>query len=309
MSEPVIQILDLVKFYKEKRGRKVHALNNLKLSVYPGEVYGFLGPNGSGKSTTIKTLMGLLSPDSGTVSLFGQTAGMAATRQRVGYLPENPALYDFLTGTEFLNFIGTSFRMTKEKIAVESDRVLALVELTDAAKRSIRGYSKGMVQRLGIAQALLHDPDLYVLDEPMSGLDPIGRALVKDIILDLKQRGKTVFFSTHVTADVERVCDRIGVIVGGELQAERQVSELLREGIDGYYCRVRGVTLPESLLKHAVDCGNSIIEVFISRAEFDHFARRVVKQGGSFELLEPRRRDVEDFFLSLVRDKEEQTCV
>jgi len=308
MSEPVIQILDLVKFYKEKRGRKVHALNNLKLSVYPGEVYGFLGPNGSGKSTTIKTLMGLLSPDSGTVSLFGQAAGKADTRQRVGYLPENPALYDFLTGREFLNFIGTSFRMTKERIAVESDRVLALVELTNAAKRPIRGYSKGMVQRLGLAQTLLHDPDLYVLDEPMSGLDPIGRALVKDIILDLKQRGRTVFFSTHVTADVERVCDRIGVIVAGELKAERQVSELLREGIDGYHCRVKGVTLPESLRNRTVDCGDGILEVFVSQAEFNNFAHQVVEQGGLFELLEPHRRDVEDFFLSLVKDKEEQTC-
>lgn len=301
MRDLVIQIIELVKEYKGKRGCKVHALKNLNLSVSSGEVYGFLGPNGSGKSTTIKTLLGLLSPDSGSVSLFGQKAGTAAARQRVGYLPENPALYDFLTGREFLNFIGTSFRMTKERIAAESDRVLALVELTDAAKRPVRSYSKGMVQRLGLAQTLLHDPDLYILDEPMSGLDPIGRALVKDIILDLKRRGKTVFFSTHVTADVERVCDRVGVLVGGVMQDQRVVGELMREGVDGYYCRVKIESLPAEFQNAAVDCADGLTELFVPREKFDLFAAQVVERHGSFDLIEPRRRDVEEYFLSLVR--------
>ncbi len=165
-----------------------------------------------------------------------------------------------------------------------------------------------MVQRLGIAQALLHDPDLYILDEPMSGLDPIGRALVKEIILDLKRAGTTVFFSTHVTADAERVCDRIGVIINGVFQEEKVVGELLREGIDGYLCRVRGVTAEILQSFGGVTCGDGLCELFVPREGYDTFAAELLKSGGSFDLIEPRRRDVEEYFLALVRATGETRC-
>ncbi|OEU64443.1 MAG: ABC transporter ATP-binding protein [Desulfuromonadales bacterium C00003094] len=308
MTTAPIYISKLQKSYRGKRGKKVEALRDLSLTVVPGEVFGFLGPNGSGKSTTIKILMGLIRPNAGEAQIFGVSIDDPASRRRVGFLPENPAFYDFLTAREYLRFVGESFALSATAIRTESERVLELLDLTTAAGRPIHGYSKGMVQRLGIAQALLHDPDLYILDEPMSGLDPIGRALVKEIILDLKRAGKTVFFSTHVTADAERVCDRIGVIINGVFQEEKVVGELLREGIDGYLCRVRGVTAEILQSFGGVTCGDGLCELFVPREGYDTFAAELLKSGGSFDLIEPRRRDVEEYFLALVRATGETRC-
>ncbi|BCA80211.1 ABC transporter ATP-binding protein [Desulfuromonas sp. AOP6] len=299
-----IHISKLKKTYRGKRGRQVEALRDLSLDIVPGEVFGFLGPNGAGKSTTIKILMGLIRPSGGEALLFGAPVNNSEARLRVGFLPENPAFYDFLTGREYLDFVGKSFGMTRDAIKSQGDRVLDLLDLTAAAGRPLRSYSKGMVQRLGIAQTLLHDPDLFILDEPMSGLDPIGRALVKEIILDLKARGKTVFFSTHVTADVERVCDRIGVIVNGIFREQRVVSELLREGIDGYFCRVRGLESAKMQSLKGSDCGDGVCEVFVPRDGFDTFSAELLGHGGAFDLIEPRRRDVEKYFLDLVARSE-----
>ncbi|MCF6177761.1 MAG: ABC transporter ATP-binding protein [Geopsychrobacter sp.] len=308
MASTPISISQLKKSYRGKRGKKVEALRDLSLDIVPGEVFGFLGPNGAGKSTTIKILLGLIRPDSGDARLFGVSAADPQARKRVGFLPENPAFYDFLTAGEYLGFVGKSFGMSSAAIRTESDRVLKLFDLTVAAKRPIRGYSKGMVQRLGIAQTLLHNPDLYILDEPMSGLDPIGRALVKDVILELKRQGKTVFFSTHVTADAERVCDRIGVIIGGVFQEERVVGELLREGVDGYFCRVRGLSAELMHSLDGVSCGDGVCELFVSREGYDNFAADLLKNGGSFDLIEPRRRDIESYFLELVRNVGDNRC-
>lgn len=302
MIDVVIDVKNLSKQYRNKKFKTVSALRDLTLQVHTNKIFGFLGPNGAGKSTTIKILMGLLRPTSGMACLYGTEVKAPASRLRVGYLPENPSFYDFLTAYEYLSFVGSTFGMDKKKCRRESDRVLSLLDLQAAAKRPIRGYSKGMVQRLGLAQALLHDPDLYILDEPMSGLDPLGRALVKDIMLDLKERGKTVFFSTHVTADVERVCDRIGVIAGGVFRDERQVSELLREGVEGYYCRIRYLDKSQLQGQQIVDCGDGTFETFVLRSDFDELSFKVLQNGGSFDLIEPRRRDVEDYFLKLVAD-------
>lgn len=308
MNNLPIHIANLKKNYRGKRGKMVEALVDLSLDVVPGEVFGFLGPNGAGKSTTIKLLMGLIRPSAGEAYLFGKPAGDPSARKQVGFLPENPAFYDFLSSREYLRLVGRSFGMAREAIRLESDRVLSLLDLTAAADRHIRTYSKGMVQRLGIAQTLLHDPDLYILDEPMSGLDPIGRALVKEIILDLKKAGKTVFFSTHVTADAERVCDRIGVIVDGVFQEERVVDELLREGVDGYLCRVRGLAVETLKTYGGEACGDGLCELFVPRENYDSFASDLLKKGGSFELIEPRRRDVEEYFLNLIRVSGETRC-
>jgi len=295
-----IFIDQLHKQYRGKKRKTVNALKGISLTVAPGEVFGFLGPNGAGKSTTIKSLLGLIRPTSGVVKLFGQAANTAKSRTRVGYLPENPAFYDFLSAREYLQFVGRSFGMAVDDIRHQSQKVLSLLGLEDAANRPIRGYSKGMVQRLGIAQTMLHDPDLYILDEPLSGLDPLGRTLVKDLILDLKNRGKTVFFSTHVTADAERVCDRIGVIIDGVLHPEQVVSELLRDGVDGYFCRVVGGD--QNLLKRfsAVSGSGDVYEVFVPHADYNTFAAELLASGGLFDLVEPRRRDIEDYFLALV---------
>ena len=219
----------LVKTYRGKKRVLVEALKGVDLSVASGEVCGFLGPNGAGKSTTIKILMGLIAPTSGSASIMGIDARQHQARRAVGYLPENPAFYDYLSAEEYLGFVGGVFGMEASRLRARSEEVLRRLELWDARKRQLRGYSKGMVQRLGIAQTLIHEPEIYILDEPMSGLDPIGRALVKELLLELKQKGKSVFFSTHVTSDLEEVCDRVAIINQGELKVEGRVADLVEK--------------------------------------------------------------------------------
>ncbi len=300
MAKP-IEISNLSKTFRGKKGIRVDALRDLSLSIEPGEVFGFLGPNGAGKSTTIKILMGLITATAGSACLFGKEISTAQARLSVGYLPENPALYDFLTGREYLGFVGKSFLMAAADIEARSDEVLGLLELRDAANRPIRSYSKGMVQRLGLAQALLHDPDLYVLDEPMSGLDPIGRALVKDIIRSLKQRGRTVFFSTHITADVEAVCDRVGVIVRGKLEALDSVEHLMRSGIEGYTVQVSGGAPEEGCGYDFRPLKGDGREYYVPKDSFNRFIELISAAGGKVELIETRRKDLEEFFLEIVK--------
>ncbi len=287
-----IEISHLFKTYKGKRGSKVEALSDLCLEIDTGEVFGFLGPNGAGKSTTIRTVMGQIKPTSGCAKIFGTSVTITSSRLKVGYLPENPAFYDFLTAREYLMFVGRTFGMSDNLITSESDRILKLLELGDSCNRSIRGFSKGMVQRLGLAQAMLHDPDLYILDEPMSGLDPIGRALVKDIIKDLKDRGKTIFFSTHVTADIEAVCDKVGVIVKGRLETVDKVENILRSGIEGY-----SILLSNS--------GN-MEKVYVDKHDLKRFMEKVTTLNVTIECIEQKRKDMESFFLDIVsKDKDE----
>lgn len=282
-----LEITSLSKIYKGKQGTVVNALTDLDLKVAPGEVFGFLGPNGAGKSTTIKTIMGLVRASSGEARVFGVPVSSAAARLKIGYLPENPAFYDFMTAREYLRFVGQAYAMGGQLIARRSDEVLGFMELAEAADRPIRGYSKGMVQRLGLAQALLHDPDLYLLDEPMSGLDPLGRALVKELIKDLKRRGKTIFFSTHITADVEVVCDKVGVIVKGRLQTVDSVENLLYSGVEGYQIQV-------------LQAGGVTEEVFVERERLKAYLEQVVASDSSVERIEPKRKDLEAFFLDIV---------
>lgn len=295
-----IEIEQLSKAFRGKKGQRVEALKGVSLSVAAGEVFGFLGPNGAGKSTLIKTLLGQIRPSGGVARLFGQPAGTAEARLRVGYLPENPAFYDFLTACEYLDLVGRAFGMPADSICRESQRVLATMALTEAAHRPIRGYSKGMVQRLGLAQALLHDPDLYILDEPMSGLDPVGRALVKQIMLELRNQGKTIFFSTHVIADVEAVCDHVGIIAAGTLQAVFDVEQVLQSGIEGYSVQIGGC--PAGVLSGFVltDRGGGRFAASVPRERFQEFMERLFVSGGHIELIEPQRRSLESLFLEIV---------
>jgi ABC-2 type transport system ATP-binding protein len=299
-----IKIDSLSKTFKGKKRSYVEALKELTLSVAQGEVFGFLGPNGAGKSTTIKILMGLIFPTSGTASLLGNSVSLPESRKRLGYLPENPSLYDFLTAREYLDFIGRSFDMDSAVIASRTAEVLDMLQLSDAADRPVRSYSKGMVQRLGLAQALLHDPDLYILDEPMSGLDPIGRSLVKDIIRKLKEQGKTVFFSTHITADVEAVCDRVGIIAKGKLEALDTVENIMRSGILGYTVQVSGtadLSVGGCTLSEAK---GALYEYDVPKDGFNDFIATVASKGGKVELIETKRKDLEEFFLEIVKRKD-----
>ena len=193
------------------------ALKDFSLIISEGEVFGFLGPNGAGKSTSIKILLNLIFPTSGSVEILGSPVGDADVRRFVGYLPENPYFYDYLNPMELLQFAGKTSGMLAGDIQKKTENLLQTVGLWKERKRPIRNYSKGMVQRTGLALALIHDPKIVILDEPMTGLDPIGRRQVIDLILKLKQEGKTVFFSSHILEDIERVCDRIGILVNGTL--------------------------------------------------------------------------------------------
>jgi ABC-2 type transport system ATP-binding protein len=205
------------------------ALKGLNLSVQAGEIFGFLGPNGAGKTTAINVLLGFIPPTRGTAYLFGIDVRQPIARRRIGYLPEMTYYYKFLTAEELLRFYARIFGLLPAEADKRIDRLLKLVELEPARKRLIKSYSKGMQQRVGIAQALINDPDLLVLDEPTSGLDPLGRMKVREIILRLKNEGKTVFFSSHELGEVETVCDRVAIINQGELKTLGRVDELVAQ--------------------------------------------------------------------------------
>lgn len=225
---PVLEFCDLEKEFKlGVRLKRVHAVRGVSLSVAPGEIFGYLGPNGAGKTTTMKMAMGLIQPTAGTVRLFGESVDNQAIRHRVGYLPEHPYFYDYLTPVELLDFYGALFSIPKKVRRERIDRLLDLVGLHEARDRTLRRFSKGMLQRTGIAQALINDPDLVVLDEPLSGLDPMGRKEVRDVIVALRQQGKTVFFSTHILQDIEMICDRVAIIHEGLILRLGRLDEML----------------------------------------------------------------------------------
>jgi ABC-2 type transport system ATP-binding protein len=228
--EPILKVDSLQVEYRTRemgQGAK-HAVQGLNLSVLPGEVFGFLGPNGAGKTSTMNVLLGFVTPTSGNAFLFGVNVREPIARQRIGYLPELTYYYKFLTAEEILRFYAKIFGLPRNVAEQRIDAILKLVELEQARKRPIRTYSKGMQQRVGLAQALINNPDLLILDEPTSGLDPVGRMKVREIIQRLKNEGKTVFFSSHELGEVETVCDRVGILVDGQLKAEGPVNELVR---------------------------------------------------------------------------------
>jgi len=217
-------------FTKDFSRREIYALKALSLDVASGEVFGFLGPNGAGKSTTIKLMLNLIRPTSGSISIDGKETSNRNVRRSIGYLPENPFFYDHLSAKELLWFGGKSCDMENTAIRERTMLLLEQLDLLEAANRPLRSYSKGMVQRAGLALALIHDPKILILDEPMSGLDPMGRKKVFDVILSLKKEGKTVFFSSHILHDIERLCDRAAILINGKLTRLLQVRDELPEG-------------------------------------------------------------------------------
>jgi len=224
-----IEIKNLVVAFNSRKGR-LEVLRNLSLTVEQGTVFGFIGPNGAGKTTTMHVLLGFIASDSGSASIFGVDVKHSIARQRIGYLPERAETYAFLTGRELLRMAGRIFRMPKAVLYDRIDVLLKQVNLKEAADRRIATYSRGMLQRIGLAQALINDPDLVILDEPTGGLDPLGRMEVRRVISNLRERGKTVFFSSHELSEVELVCDHIAMMVQGRVVAEGPASELAKPG-------------------------------------------------------------------------------
>ncbi|MEF8787550.1 MAG: ABC transporter ATP-binding protein [Planctomycetota bacterium] len=229
-DETVIRLVELSKIYKDFWGRqRVKALDNVNLEVKQGEVFGLLGPNGSGKTTTVRLMLGLLFPTRGAVSIFGKTPRNVDVKKRIGYMPEESNLYGYLNAEETLDFFGRLFRLDPAVRKERIDSLIEMVGLEPARKRPVGEFSKGMARRMGLAQALINDPDLLILDEPTTGLDPIGAREIKDLIVTLKERGKTIFLCSHLLGDVEAVCDRICVLYGGKIRTLGEVEDLLKE--------------------------------------------------------------------------------
>jgi ABC-2 type transport system ATP-binding protein len=232
----VIEIENLTKdfhvgFWKK---RPVRALDSLNLRVESGEVFGFLGPNGAGKTTTLKILMNLLRPTLGSARILGHPVGSVAMRARIGYLPENPYFYDYLTAEELLLYVGSLFGISRPELGRKVAALLEKVGLSGSGRLQLRKFSKGMIQRIGIAQAVINDPDVVFLDEPMSGLDPLGRREVRQVIASLKNRGVTVFFSSHILPDVEMLCNRVAIMNKGRLQEAGALEDILKVKIEGH---------------------------------------------------------------------------
>ena len=228
MTDPAVAVNGVTKVFPVPfQRRSIVAVRDLNLRVAPGQIYGLLGPNGSGKSTTLKIILGLVPPTNGSTSIFGRDSNLVASREAVGFLPENPYFYKYLTGRETLRFYGKLCGLRGARLRERVAELLDLVGLTNAADRRLGGYSKGMLQRIGLAQALVQEPKLIVLDEPTAGVDPVGAREIRDLILDLKRRGITVLLSSHLLEQVQEICDRVGILANGVLVREGALDDLL----------------------------------------------------------------------------------
>ncbi|HTS13845.1 MAG TPA: ABC transporter ATP-binding protein [Candidatus Limnocylindrales bacterium] len=304
MTAAAIEIDGLTKDYAVGfwRKRMRRSLDNLSLKVEEGEVFGFLGPNGAGKTTTLKLLMGLIFPTAGTARILGRSIDDVEMHREIGYLPEQPYFYDHLTARELLDYYARFAAYRRAERDERVARFLELVGLTRAANVQLRKFSKGMLQRAGIAQAILHDPKVVFLDEPMSGLDPVGRREVRDIILDLKRQGRTVFFSTHILSDAEMLCDRVAVLVEGKLQGVGAPEEIVSvdvKGMEILFEASEGCALPARITEHATKIGARYrIEV----PEADVYAALDQLRIANAKILSvtPVRPTLEDYFLRLV---------
>jgi ABC-2 type transport system ATP-binding protein len=276
------------------------ALRSLDLDVQRGETFGYLGPNGSGKTTTLKLLMGLVFPDAGEVEILGCRHSDRRWRHQVGYLPEHPYLYDYLTPREYLDYAGRLFGMPAAVRRRRADELLDRVGLGHARDLAVRRFSKGMVQRAGLAQALMNDPEMVFLDEPMSGLDPVGRRLVRDLIVEMKGRGKTVFFSTHILSDAEALCDRVAVLRAGTLLEAGRLDDILR--IDVEHLEVLATRLPDGAAtrvphvraRHAV---GDRWRLEVAEQGLAEAIQAIARAGGHILSVQPIRQSLEEHFL------------
>jgi ABC-2 type transport system ATP-binding protein len=305
MPNAAIEIESLTKDYpfgflhlKTKR-----SLEGLTMRVEDGEVFGFLGPNGAGKSTTIKLLVGLIFPTAGTASILGRPISDVAMHQDIGYLPEQPYFYDYLTAAELLDYFARFHNLKAAERRARVERMLKKVGLETARRIQLRKFSKGMLQRVGLAQAILHDPKVVILDEPMSGLDPLGRREVRDIILELKREGRTILFSTHILSDAEMLCDRVGVIVGGKLRGVGAPDEIV--GIKAHGMEIlfehRGDAAGEvaTLLQTATRTGNRY-RMRMEEAELYATIEKLRQAGAQILQVTQIKASLEEYFMHLI---------
>lgn len=289
------------------RKRPVRALDDLSLQVGMGESFGFLGPNGAGKTTTLKILMRLIYPTAGTARILGAPLDDMQMRARIGYLPEQPYFYDYLTARELLTYCAKLFGLNKADTRQRTDELLKRVGLFEAADKQLRKYSKGMLQRAGLAQALINDPDMLFLDEPMSGLDPLGRREVRDLIASLRDQGKTVFFSSHVLSDVEALCDRVAIMNKGCLIESGKLSDILKSRTNELEAIVTGVN--EAALQELRTFATQITPApegahvrLSSDKEIERVLSIVHRAGGRLVSVNPVRESLEDLFLREVSE-------
>jgi ABC-2 type transport system ATP-binding protein len=287
--------------------RRKRVLHDITFCVREGEIFGFVGPNGAGKTTMLKLLLGLIRATSGSARVLGHDVAETAFRRHVGFLPENPYFYDYLTGRETLDFYAKLCGLSRERRIARGEELLAQVGLAHAANARIRTYSKGMQQRLGIAQALVHDPDVVFLDEPMSGLDPIGRKEVRDLILRLRDQGKTVFMNTHILHDVELVCDRVAIIAGGRIRYEGAIQDFAAAGERVTDLLVTSVPaqlaarLEERFAAQLRGVGDRI-EVRVPEKDVDAALSMLLEGGARVLSVSPYRASLEQVFLSAVEE-------
>ena len=305
-SVPVVQTWNLGKVYRTGfwMNQKIESLKNCSLSIYQGETFGLLGPNGAGKTTLLKTLLGIVRPTSGRAVILNKPIGDRSIKQKIGYLPENAYIYDYLTAWEFLEFTAGLFQIPQSKQRQKIVDLLDLVGLAQstARKKKLKQYSKGMLQRVGMAQALINDPEIVFLDEPMSGLDPMGRHRMREIVLSLKKQGKTIFFNSHILSDIEQICDRIAFLALGELICQGSLDELLGRN-NVYQAVVKGGDC-EALTPWVTD--------LIREGENWHcqlkgqpkeFVTQLNKIDAELISLQLARHSLEEFFMQQLRDR------
>jgi ABC-2 type transport system ATP-binding protein len=305
MTSPAIEILGLTKDYPVgfwgKRTRR--SLDSLSLQVEEGEVFGFLGPNGAGKTTTLKLLMGLIFPTSGTARVRGRSIDDVAMHREIGYLPEQPYFYDYLSARELLDYYARFHRFAAAERRLRVESSLERVGLAQAANVQLRKFSKGMLQRVGIAQAILHEPQVIFLDEPMSGLDPVGRREVRDIILELRRQGRTVFFSTHILSDAEMLCDRVAVLHQGKLQgigAPGEIVSIELQGMEILFEAREGHPLPAGLAQRATQTGGRY-RIEVPEADLYAVLDQLKESNARILSVSPVRPTLEDYFFRLVK--------
>ena len=300
--ETVLTVKDLKKtFHIGFLRKKVEAVKGVSFEVRRGEVFGLLGPNGAGKTTSIKCALRLIHQDEGTVTLFGKPPGDREAVRRMGYMPENPYIYQYLRPLEFLDLCGRLMGMSAKERARRSDELLTRVGLDHARDRPIGKFSKGMMQRVGLAQSLLHDPDLLVLDEPMSGLDPIGRKEVRDLLLEQRQRGKTLIFTSHILSDVEMLCDRVAILQQGLVTAAGTLDELLHRGQRRFEVQLSGLSeaTRTALAPHGelVPHGASWVLSVDGEASVEPVLRAALDAGARVLAVTPHRETLENYFV------------
>jgi ABC-2 type transport system ATP-binding protein len=307
-SEPIVQVEGVVKDFRPGFGlRRKRVLHGISFGVHEGEIFGFVGPNGAGKTTTLKVLMGLIRASEGRASILGCDVAQTAFRRHVGFLPENPYFYDYLSGREILGFYAKLSGLPRNLRTERVEMLLEWVGLAHAADARLRTYSKGMLQRVGIAQALVHDPRVVFLDEPMSGLDPIGRKEIRDLILRLRSEGKTVFMNTHILPDVEMVCDRVAIIVKGRIRHEGAIDRFLQEGERESDLVLAGLSpdLAESFeqrLGAPLRGVGDRIEIRVPEKKVQSVLQAALEAGAQVISVTPHRVSLESIFLHAVEE-------